>query len=191
MISSLKGTITFKDLRFAILEVNGIGYQVHFLSNTLESLTPGQEIFCFTYLAVRENSLDLYGFLEQEEFNFFILLLTISGIGPKSALATLSLAPPKTIRQAVVTEDAGYLSKVSGIGKKNAEKIVLGLKDKLGTKDQSETEINKNESDVLDALLAIGFSAKNAREAIKDIPKNLDNTNDQIKEALKILGNKK
>lgn len=191
MISSLKGTITFKDFRFAILEVGGIGYQVHFLSDTLELLTPGQEIFCFTYLAVRENALDLYGFLNQEEFNYFILLLTISGIGPKSALATLSLAPPKTIRQAVVTEDASYLTKVSGIGKKNAEKIVLGLKDKLGAQDQSETETNKNESDVLEALLAIGFSAKNAREAIKDIPDNLNNTNDRIKEALKILGNKK
>lgn len=191
MISSLKGTVIFKNPRAATLEVGGLGYQVHFLSETLEALSVGQEVFCFTYLAVRENSLDLYGFLNQEEFDFFILLLGLTGIGPKSALATLSLAPPKTIRQAVISADAGYLAKVSGLGKKSAEKIVLGLKDKLGADEEFQTKNTNEENDILDALLAIGFSSREAREAIKNTSTDIVDINDRIKEAIKILSSKK
>jgi len=189
MIGSLKGTIKYKDARLAIVEVGGVGYQVYFLFETLEKLTSGQEISCLTHLVVRENALDLYGFITKEELDFFLLLLGISGIGPKSALAILSLAGPETLRKAVTAGDTSYLTKVGGIGRKSAEKIIIELKGKLVSSD-GETGNLTQESEILEALEAIGFSAKDSREVLKKIPEEITSTNEKIKEAIKILGKK-
>ncbi len=190
MIGSLKGKITLKHHRSAILEVSGVGYHVYFTEETLDSLPLGAEISCFTYLAVRENALDLFGFLTAEEYDFFYLLIGVSGIGPRSALAILSLASPETLRKAISAGDTSYLTKVSGIGRKNAEKIVLELKDKLGPTNATGAGELKAENDVLDSLVAIGFSLNDAREAVKKIPESIQDTNHRIKEAIKILGQK-
>lgn len=188
MIGSLNGTITHKNARGAIVEVNGVGYLVNFMVEILAAFKIGDRVSILTYLAVKENALDLYGFLQKEELDLFTLLINISGIGPKSALAILSLAPPEVLRKAVMADDVGYLTKVSGIGRKSAEKIIIELKDKIGTTDFETRKALGVEGDVIDALESLGFSLKDIREAVKKIPAETKNTNDRIKEAIKILG---
>ena len=194
MITHLKGSILFSGTNFTVLEVGGVGYKVFVSQETLQELqknTSGS-VSIWTHQAVRENSLDLYGFLEQEELEFFELLITISGIGPKSALGILSVAPIENLHSAISSGDTSHLTKVSGIGKKIAEKIVIELRDKLGALEPTEesVEIMKSDIDVLEALQALGYSQKEASEALKKIDGDVKNTNEKIKEALKILGQK-
>jgi len=191
MITQLSGNITFTGNNYIVLDVAGVGYKVYVSLDTLRALTKqkGQTVRLWTHLAVRETSLDLYGFFEQPELEFFEMLITISGIGPKSALGILSVAPIDTIKQAVASGDTSYLTKVSGIGKKNAEKIVVELRDKLGG---SYTGVGgallKEDADVVAALQSLGYSMKEARDALKGLDKNTTGTNEKIKEALKRLG---
>ncbi len=192
MISHLTGTILFSGVNFVVLEVGGVGYKVFVSPDTLLGLkkNTGEEIALWTHQAVRENSLDLYGFLEYEELEFFELLITISGIGPKSALGILAVAPLDTLHSAISSGDTSHLTKVSGVGKKIAEKIVIELRDKIGAIEQSEesAEIRKSDIDVLEALQALGYSQKEAVEAMKKINDDTKSVNEKIKEALKILG---
>jgi holliday junction DNA helicase RuvA len=127
--------------------------------------------------------------LEQEELNFFELLISIPGIGPKSALAILSVVDPETLKKAVSSGDSSYLTKVSGIGKKNAEKIVLELKDKIGAiVGNADNKIMRDEMETLEALQALGYSIHHAREALKKVPEEIKGTNNRLKETLKLLG---
>jgi holliday junction DNA helicase RuvA len=177
MISRITGTLLQLDLKNAIIDVSGIGYKVHMGGETIESLAGnvGQPVSLFTYLAVRENSLDLYGFKNQETLSMFELLITVSGIGPKSAMGILAVASEHTIREAIISEDTSYLTKVSGIGKKNAEKIVLELKGKF----KDDSYMGGNGKDVtkqalaVEALKSLGFDEKTARDAIKNMDKEL------------------
>jgi Holliday junction DNA helicase RuvA len=190
MISHLRGTLIHKDLRFVILDVNGIGYKLAITPDTLTALTKkgSSEVSLWTYLAIRENSHDLYGFSEKSELDFFELLITISGIGPKTAMGILAAANPETIRQAVASGETSHLTKISGIGRKIAEKIVLELRDKIGTVEGDAAGSMKDESDTLEALKALGYSERESREALKKIPKTVSGPSDKIKHALKILG---
>lgn len=189
MIAHIKGKILDKTSKFLVIEAGGIGYQVFLNTNTLSnSPNTGEEVSLWTYMAVRENSMDLYGFETIDEKNFFELLLEVSGIGPRSALSILSLAPIEILKKAIGSGDISYLTKVSGIGKKTAEKIVVELRDKLaslGHKDEMGSL--QGDADVLAALESLGYSPQIARGVLKEIDQNL-NTNDKIKEALKILG---
>jgi len=177
MISRITGTLLQLDLKNAIIDVAGIGYKVHMGGETIEALAGnvGQSVSLFTYLAVRENSLDLYGFKNQETLSMFELLITVSGIGPKSAMGILAVASEHTIREAIISEDTSYLTKVSGIGKKNAEKIVLELKGKF----KDDSYIGGNGKDVtkqalaVEALKSLGFEERIARDAIKNMDKEL------------------
>ncbi|MEK7120459.1 MAG: Holliday junction branch migration protein RuvA, partial [Patescibacteria group bacterium] len=146
------------------------------------------ETSLWTHLAVRENALDLYGFLNKQDLDFFSLLITISGIGPKSALGILSVASVGVLRKAISSEDTSYLVKVSGIGKKSADKIVLELKDKLGKEYESDGTTLKEESDVVETLKTLGYKSYEIREALKKMPKDASGTSQRVKEALKILG---
>jgi Holliday junction DNA helicase RuvA len=186
MISTLEGVITHKDLKSVICNVNGVGYKVTVASDTLETLKKDASVSLFTYLAVRENALDLYGFHTKQGLDFFELLITVSGIGPKSAISILSIASPETIRKAVSSEDTSYLTKVSGIGKKTADKIVLELREKIGAL-ESEGASVQGEVDAVEALKSLGYSQNEARDSLKKIPKDAS-TGDRIKAALKILG---
>lgn len=151
----------------------------------------------FTYLAVRENALDLYGFLTRQELRFFELLITVSGIGPKTALGIVNTAPVETLISGIASGDASYLSKVSGIGAKNAKKIVLELKDKIiGMAREDETgesnssnSIFREESEVLEALQALGYALKDARDALAQVSDKAEKTvQEKIREALRVLG---
>ncbi len=190
MISHLRGNVIHLDLKYVILDVSGVGYKVAITTSTLEHLSHNKEdISLFTYLAVRDDALDLYGFISKDELDFFELLLTISGIGPKSALGILNTASVETIKDAVFGEDPSYLTKVSGIGKKNAEKIVRELKDKIGIKTEGSGDRNgkqKESTMAIEALMALGYSTDDARDAIKKVDKSLT-TGEQVKQALKIL----
>ncbi len=189
MISYLEGKIVFRGKNHVVVTAGGIGYKVSTTQDTLDKLANvGEETTSFwTYLAVRENALDLYGFLTQETLSFFELLITISGIGPKTALSILNLASVKTLRSAIATGDPAHLSKISGIGKKNAEKIVLELKDKVEGGNEEGDKEAQDESDVIEALKGLGYSERNAREALKKLDKKVTGTGEKVKHALKLL----
>lgn len=191
MIAHIEGVVTYQTHGTIVLDVSGVGYKIHIGSKTSSILSKkeGESVFLFTHLAPRENALDLYGFLKREELEFFELLIAISGIGPKSALSILNVADVNTLQNAIHAGESTYLIKVSGIGKKNAEKIILELRDKLGSfENEKGSKTTKEEIDALEALQTLGYSAKDARESLRQVPKETTSTSDRIKEALKILG---
>ena len=186
MISRLKGFIDKFDDRSVIIDVQGVGYRVFLTQNFRNSLKIGEENEIWTHLAVRENSMDIYGFENKDTLDFFEMLITVSGIGPKTGLNILNIATVEALKEAVSTGDITHLTKVSGIGKKSAEKIVLGLRDKLGLELQT-VSTHKEDLDVLEALKSLGYSQNEAREVMQKIPKEIEGTTQRIKEALKIL----
>ena len=187
MIGQLVGVINYRSDRYIILDVNGVGYKVFLSAETLSRL-PAGEICLWTHLVVREDVLDLYGFQEKQELEFFELLIAVSGIGPKSALGILSLAPPAVLEKAIVAGDSSYLTKVSGIGRKSAEKIIVELRDKLGSLAGAETSASlQEEAETIEALQALGYSLREAREALRQVPAELTDTGDKVKAALKLL----
>ncbi|MDB5254189.1 MAG: Holliday junction helicase RuvA, holliday junction helicase RuvA [Parcubacteria group bacterium] len=191
MIATLKGTVLYKDLAFLVIDVGGVGYRVAVTTDVAVDAIPSQPIFLWTYLAVRETALDLFGFLDRETLGIFELLITISGIGPKTALGILNVASPSMLRQAVAENDTSYLTRVSGIGKKNAEKIVLELRDKLVTTAADQSINMRAEGDALEALVSLGYSERDVRDALKKVPKEIESTNERVKQALKILSQSK
>lgn len=187
MITRITGQIVHKADKFLVIETNGLGYKVFSTNDLLSKVKIDQEITVWTYLAVRENALDLYGFTEKRELDFFELLITISGVGPKTALGILNVATVDSLRKAISTNETTHLTKVSGLGKKMADKIVLELKGKLG----SYEEINlglKEEIDALEALKSLGYSHRESREALQEIDKAITTTSGRVKAALKHLG---
>lgn len=187
MISALSGTVRHKDLHSLVVDVGGVGYKVSVTTDVALEANPSSPIFLWTHLAVRETSLDLYGFLDKAALEVFELLITISGIGPKTALGIMNVASPEMLRQAVGTGDTSYLTRVSGIGKKNAEKIVLELKDKLKVSEGDRTLDTKGEGDALEALVSLGYSERDSREALKQVPKETSGASERVKAALKVL----
>ena len=187
MIGTLNGTVRHKDLHYLVVDISGVGYKVLVTTETALDVTPSSPIFLWTHLVVRETSLELFGFLDKETLDIFELLITIPGIGPKSALSILNVATPSMLRQAVASEDTTYLTRVSGIGKKNAEKIVLELKDKLKITKEDRGLDMRSEGDALEALVSLGYSERDAREALKRVPKELVGASERVKAALKLL----
>lgn len=190
MISRLKGILETKAEKYVIMDIGGVGFKVFVSAATLENLpAAGQSAALHTHLNVREEALDLYGFLTQEELKFFELLLTISGVGPKVALGVLSIASVKTLVSAVAKGEVEFLTKVSGIGTKIAQKIILELKDKIVKLGFEAGEAATLEDyEVIDALIGLGYTPNQARRAVRDLPKNIKGVEKRIKEALKTLG---
>lgn len=186
MIGQIEGEVRKVSGGFAIISASGVGYKVSGTRETLATLKTGSMALLWTHLAVREDALDLYGFSSEEELQFFELLLTVSGIGPKSALGILDIAAVETLRSAIAGENAAYLINVSGIGKKTAEKIVLELKDKVG----KSTELLPLSSDgeALEAMRALGYSAQEARDALKKVPEDVETSSERLRQALRIVG---
>jgi Holliday junction DNA helicase RuvA len=216
MISRLTGTIGHIDLKYVILDVGGVGYKVFTTADLASQIgnksnkggeKTSQTITIWTYLAVRDNALDLYGFPNLAELNFFELLIGISGIGPKTALGILNVASVGAIDSAIRSGDASHLVKVGGLSKKMAEKIVLELRDKMddmpefgatdtGTDEENASarskmkEVLKSDADTIEALKSLGYTPAEARDAVKQLEKNFKNapTGEKVKAALKILG---
>lgn len=189
MIAYLEGTIIHTTDKFIILNTGNIGYKVSVTPEVISICHKEEQIALFIYTSVRENSIDLFGFQNTEELSFFELLLDVSGIGPRSALGIIALAPINIIKRAIATGDVGYLNKVSGIGKKTAEKIIIELRDKLKDyKESSDTpSALREEGDLLEALKSLGYSQNESRDALKKVQSEIQGTNARIKEALRIL----
>ena len=188
MIGYIEGEVVHKEERSAIVLSGGVGYLVSVTPATIAGQNLGEGIRLWTHLSVREDALDLYGFLRRNELELFRLLIGISGIGPKSALNVLSLADVSTLARAVASGDGSYLTKVSGVGKKLAEKIVLELRDKMDALVGDSAEIPHKETEALDALEALGYSPRDTRELVRRLAKDHTTTEDIIRKALQTLG---
>lgn len=207
MISFLDGKIEFKAEKFIIVNVGGVGYRVFIGHETFNKISEkgsivngstgltvdpeqNRKIKIWTHQYVREDGLELYGFINFAELELFEVLIGISGIGPKSALGILGVAPVDTLKRAIASGDTSYLTRVSGVGRKTAEKIVLELRDKFAGSGISTVEAPelKEEADALDALMSLGYSQREAREALQTVPKEIISAEKRLKEALKKLG---
>jgi len=180
MIASLRGSIFKRDINSVVIDVGGVGYEVAVSLNTLEHLPAEGNVFLHVSTIVRENSLELYGFHNQEEKRIFELLISVTGIGPRTSLAILSGISPDTFCDAVVLGDTARLTRIPGVGKKSAERLVVELRDKvtkLGLTGGAEAKALPGatlEGDVVSSLVALGYKD---RDAIKVAKKVLKNTN--------------
>ncbi len=192
MISYLTGTILHKDIKYVVLMTSGgVGYKVYTTLETLGQNSTGQAVELWIHTVVREDALDLYGFSNKRSLDFFELLLTISGIGPKSALGILSATTVDSIIEAITTGESAYLTKIAGIGKKVVEKIILELKGKIGDNfgDSSDTsKVGNADVDALEALKSLGYTHKEAKDALDDVSNDIKGTGEKVKAALKLLG---
>jgi len=190
MIGRLSGTLVEKNPPQILLDVQGVAYEVDVPMSTFYNLpATGERVTLYTHLVVREDAHLLYGFGTENERGAFRQLLKISGIGARTALSVLSGLSVAELAQAVTLQESGRLTKIPGIGKKTAERLLLELKDKLGADLTAAVGVNRPppaSSDVLHALLALGYSDKEAVAAIKQLPEGLA-VADGIRQALKLL----
>lgn len=188
MIACLNGEIQYIGENFLEVSSDNIAYKVFCSLKTLGAYSPGQEVEVFTHLHVRENLLDLYGFQTRDERDFFELLISISGIGPKGAMGVLSAAPLDLLKKGIASGDTSILTRVSGIGQKTAQRIIIELKDKLRDVAVGEGEDLREGGDVIDALVGLGYTRSQAQQALREVPENIRGIENKVKEALKILG---
>lgn len=193
MISYISGVVDDIEKDKVIIDNNGMGYGIFVSQNTLDQIGIGEQIKIYTYLSVREDAMQLYGFLSKQELQIFKLLIGVSGVGPKGGLAILSTCPGDSLSLAIISDDAKAISKAPGIGAKTAQKIIIELKDKIdfedmiATKDSNTTTINNGVvSDAIEALTSLGYSQSMAYQAVKNI-KNVEDMDveDILKAALK------
>jgi len=194
MIAYLKGKIEYNGQNFVVIEVHNIGYKVFITPLFGAELIIGQEFSIHTYQYVREDTLNLYGFRNSEELELFELLINVSGIGPKSALGIMSIATAGDIKESISRGDPALLTKVSGIGRKTAARVVLELKEKigkLGLKDNGSNRGGLGSSDEIDALMALGYSLSQSREALNGVEPKIKDSGERIRQALKRMGERK
>ncbi len=188
MIGYLEGTVKGTRSGRLILLVGGVGYELSCTKQLLTSLNLDDPWSGWVHTHVREDTFSLYGFAEEEELRFFELLLTVSGVGPRSALAILDIASTETLRTAIAKGEAEYLTKVSGIGRKTAEKIVLELRDKVGTGSETAHGAMRGDEEALEAMKALGYSHAEARDILRKVPSAITGSSERLREALKLLG---
>jgi holliday junction DNA helicase RuvA len=188
MIAYLTGTILHKEPAYIVLQTGGVGYKIFTTTGTAEPLT--EEAAFWIHTVIRDDAQELYGFLTREELEVFERLISVSGIGPKSAIGILNVAGVETLRQAVAEEKISLLTTIAGIGKKNAEKIIIELRGKLGSPKTRSASLEA-EQDAIAALTALGYSPKEARDALKLVPSTIVGASDRLRHALRELGTKK
>lgn len=204
MISYIRGELYDIEEQKAIVDVNGVGYGIYMPQQALSLLPPmGQQVKIHTYLNIREDAMQLFGFLTKEDLNVFRLLIGVNGIGPKAGLNILSCLSPDELRFAVLSGDAKAISATPGIGKKTAEKLILELKDKLNIEDMLEhaahggdsedlasgtdTASNTMQAEAVQALTALGYGSAESLRAVKKSSPECSSVEDILKEALKFL----
>jgi len=194
MISYLCGMVMAAGDRHIIVDVNGVGYRVSIPGKSVNSIAKiGSQVKLFTHynLNPRDGTVELYGFQTPEELNFFELLTSVSGIGPKSAQAIISSADLQSLQIGIIKGDDEYLRKVSGMGPKTAQRLILELKTKVMASGAMATTELGPESEAMDALVTLGYSQYQARDAVRQVSEKAKTTEEKIREALKILGSKK
>ncbi len=190
MIGSLRGKVILKDGLNLILEIGGVGYRVLVSERTLAKAILGKEFFLFTYAHIREDSFDLLGFEQVEDLKLFENLIGVSGIGPKTAMSIFSFSTREEIVGAVLKGDVEFFTVVPRLGRKNAQKLIIELKNKLGDKgsiDLTGLKSKENE-EIVAALKTFGFSNQEAYEALKNLDDSIEKPEEKIKQALKYLG---
>lgn len=190
MIGSIRGRLLEKNPPQILVETNGVGYEIDVPMSTLYNLPDiGAEVFLYTHYVVREDAELLFGFSTKAERSLFRLLIRISGIGPKIALSILSGISASILAQAVSQAEPGLLTRIPGVGKKTAERIVLELKGKIDTvvgSADSQTPTSGAKADIISALVSLGYSEREALQAVKGLSADVT-VNDGIREALKAL----
>ncbi len=198
MISYIKGRLEIKSKDYIVVDVGGIGYKIFMSETAINELEKGTEVKVFTYMRVREDDISLYGFLNNEELVTFELLISVGGVGAKSAITILSNITPSKFALAVITNDVNTLKKLPGIGAKTAARIILELKDKMKT--EQSIEENKNEeikeaivldnkaNDAVEALCVLGYTRKDVEKVLSNIDTNKLTVEEIIKQGLKYLG---
>lgn len=189
MIGFLKGTIELQENQYVLINVNGVGYKVTASKDVLSANSVGSLVKIFTYTHVREDILELYGFSTREDLKLFELLISVSGVGPKTALGVFSVGSSSEILQALAKGNVDFFTQVPRLGRKNAQKIIIELKNKVGATfelDLSGADTKDNE-EVLETLKALGFSGKEGLRALQSIKKDAS-TEEKVRLALKYLG---
>lgn len=194
MISYIKGTIEAKSSNYVVIENQSIGYKIYMTDTALQSLEEGKQAKIHTYMKVSEDDISLYGFLTSEEKAMFELLISVGGIGAKSAIKILSSIEPSCFALAVITDDLATLKKLPGVGVKSAQRIILELKDKIKTENTVDNKVvetriknNENLQDAIDALQVLGYNKKSIEIAFEKEKVDSLSTEDLIRLGLKNL----
>jgi len=191
MIAYIRGIVTEKNVNTVTVECSGIGYEIFATGRDIDKLSKGSEVLIHTYLKISEDAHTLYGFLNKDDMVMFKKLIIVNGVGPKAALSIMNTLNSFDLKIAIVTEDYKAICAAVGVGSKIAKKIILELKEKvkpddIGTLEAADTSGNSVVSEVLEALVSLGYSNSEAYKAIKEIEvKNTDTTEDILKLALK------
>jgi holliday junction DNA helicase RuvA len=188
MIAKIKGKIAYFKDNYVVVDVGGIGYKVFVTNFAMGKIAGSEEIEFYTHTYVREDILALYGFLTLDELGMFELLISISGIGPKAGIGILNIAEPRTIRTAIISGDSSILTRVSGVGKKTAERVILELSNKIAELPGEDQGMARADSEAIEALASLGYSVAEAREALKAVPESVKDVSERVRAALKGLG---
>ncbi|MFA5129795.1 MAG: Holliday junction branch migration protein RuvA [Patescibacteria group bacterium] len=181
MIGSLRGTLLEILPPIALIEVGGIGYRVTASPSTLSGLRKDEEVFLYTHDVVREDARELYGFVSLDDLRLFERMISVSGVGPKVALAVLSVGSASTVKRAIMNGDLSTLTSVPGVGTKIAQKIILELKGQIVEADG----VTGPDREVVDALVSLGYSMSQAKDVLKSIPPEVTDVSDRVREALR------
>ena len=190
MIAHVFGKVAEKFNGSLVIDVHGVGYEVSVATNDFDAVVLDQEVKFYTYHHVREQSEELFGFSSLAAKKLFEMLIAVQGVGPKAALAILSLGDAEQVRNAIANADSGFVQKATGVGKKTAERVVVDLSDKVGlpthygrTETPLQTELNTSD-EALEALMALGYTLADATKALENVDVNLP-TSQRVTEALK------
>lgn len=188
MIAHISGTIAEKFAGSVIVDVSGVGYEIIVPAGEFERAVLNEQIKFYTYHNITDRSQELFGFSSLAAKKLFELLITVQGVGPRAGIAIMSLGETEEVRNAIACEDAKFIQKASGVGKKSAERVILDLKDKVGMAiskpDSVGNNINLSPDEALEALIALGFNLNDATKALEQIPRDLP-TEERITLALK------
>ena len=197
MFAYIKGSLEMKSIGYIVIDINGLGYKIFMSQNNIDTIGELHDIIkVFTYVKVREDDISIFGFKTQEELKMFELLISVSGVGAKSALVMLSCIEPSDFAIAVISNDVKVLTKVPGIGNKSAQRIILELKDKLKEEQLEENSSKKtkdnseNINEAISGLMVLGYSKKDIEKAFEHL--DIDNLSieDLIKKGLMLLSQK-
>jgi Holliday junction DNA helicase RuvA len=192
MIYSIFGKLALKDGSFVVVETGGVGMKLFASKQTVEALPPiGTEVKFFCHLHVREDALDLFGFTSPEELEFFEMLISVSGVGPKSALSILDIAQLDELSAAIKEGRPDLLTRAAGIGRKTAERVIIELRTKVSSsKSGAVVEKMQTDSDLVEALMSLGYHRDQARAALAKVAETVVGTEDRLRAALAVLANK-